>query len=102
VEVESALASHEAVLECAVGSVPDPDMGEEAKAYVVLRSGSTTTVEDLYAFLGDRIASFKVPRYWEVRDALPHTPSEKVAKHELEAGRTSFLTATADLRPARP
>jgi len=48
-----------------------------------------------------RIAPFKVPRYWEIRGSLPPTSSEKVAKHELEAGRASFLDGTADLRLPR-
>lgn len=100
-EVESALASHGAVLECAVAPVPDPDLGEEAKAYVVLRPDADTTVEELHAYLSGRIAPFKVPRYWEVRDSLPRTASEKVAKHRLEAGRTSLLEGTTDLRPWR-
>ncbi len=101
VEVESSLAGHEAVLECAVAPVPDPDLGEEAKAYVVLRPGAHATVEELHAFLASHIASFKVPRYWELRETLPHTASERVAKHELEKGRASFLERTADLRPDR-
>jgi carnitine-CoA ligase len=99
VEIETALVSHVAVLECAVAAVPDPDLGEEAKAYVVLSPDASTTVEELHAFLRARIASFKVPRYWELRDSLPHTASEKVAKHQLEAGRTSFRKGTTDLRP---
>jgi crotonobetaine/carnitine-CoA ligase len=101
VEIETALMSHVAVLECAVAAVPDPDLGEEAKAYVVLSPDADTTVEELHAFLRARIASFKVPRYWELRDSLPHTASEKVAKHQLESGRTSFLEGTTDLRPGQ-
>jgi crotonobetaine/carnitine-CoA ligase len=99
VEIETVLSCHDAVLECAVAPVPDPDLGEEAKAYVVLRPGVKVTVEELHAFLRERLAAFKVPRYWEMRQSLPHTASEKVAKHELEAGRATFLEETADLRP---
>lgn len=100
-EVETVLAGHAAVLECAVAPVPDPDLGEEIKAYVVLRDGATASAEDLHAYLSERIASFKVPRYWEVRGSLPHTPSEKVARRELEAGRASFLELTVDMRTSR-
>jgi carnitine-CoA ligase len=102
VEIETALSAHDAVLECAVAPVPDPDLEEEAKAYVVLRPGVQAAVEHLHEFLRERIAPFKVPRYWEIRESLPHTASEKVAKHELEAGRASFLDGTADLRSRRP
>lgn len=100
-EVESALAAHPAVMECAVAAVPDDDLGEEIKAYVVLRQGASARVEELRAHVAARIAPFKVPRYWELRLELPRTASEKVAKPELEAGRGSFLEATVDLLPPR-
>jgi crotonobetaine/carnitine-CoA ligase len=100
VEIEAALASHDAVVECAVAAVPDADLGEEGKAYVVLREGARASVEELYAYLAGQIAPFKVPRYWEVRASLPHTASEKVAKHELEVDQANVLdNNTVDLRP---
>ena len=98
VEVESALGSHPAIVECAVAPVPDPDLGEEAKAYVVLRPGAATDTRSLHSFLSERLASFKVPRYWEFRASLPHTPSERVAKHELERDREDFRLDTTDMR----
>jgi len=79
--------------------VPDADMGEELKAYVVLLEDATARPHDLAAHLAERLAAFKVPRYWELRDRLPRTPSEKIAKHELERGRAGFLVATTDLGP---
>ncbi len=81
IEIEAALASHHDVIECAVVPVPDPDLGEEIKAYVVASSPVEATV--LGDYLRSKIAIFKVPRYWEFRASLPHTPSEKVAKHQL-------------------
>jgi acyl-coenzyme A synthetase/AMP-(fatty) acid ligase len=39
----------------------------------------------LIDFTRERLAPFKVPRFIEFVDELPHTPSEKVAKHELLA-----------------
>jgi crotonobetaine/carnitine-CoA ligase len=98
IEVETALATHPDVVECAVAPVPDADMGEEAKAYVVRRDTSAAGAVELASYLGDRLASFKVPRYWEFRDELPHTPSERVAKHELELGRADFRDNTVDLK----
>jgi crotonobetaine/carnitine-CoA ligase len=86
VEIETALSTHPGVLECAVAPVPDPDLGEEIKAYVVPRGPAADgpDAEALATFLAERIARFKVPRYWEFRAELPYTPSEKVAKGELE------------------
>jgi carnitine-CoA ligase len=101
-QIETTLCSHQDVVECAVAPVLDPDMGEEIKAYVVRRAGAITGAEDLAAYLGQRLAPFKVPRYWEFRDDLPHTPSERVAKHELEKDRSDFREATIDLRRQVP
>jgi crotonobetaine/carnitine-CoA ligase len=98
VEVETALAAHPDVVECAVAPVPDDDMGEEVKAYVVRRDASAVEATELASYLKDRLARFKVPRYWEFRDALPHTPSERIAKHELEGGRADFRDNTVDLK----
>ena len=100
VEIEAALATHPEVVECAVAPVPDPEMGEEIKAYVVVRNGTTGDARDLASFLRGRLAPFKVPRYWEFRGDLPHTPSEKIAKPKLEEGRDDWKTNTVDLKRA--
>jgi crotonobetaine/carnitine-CoA ligase len=89
-EVEDTLLSHPSVRIAAVVGVPDEIRGEEVKAYLVLTGD--LDAEQAAATLGpyclERIARFKVPRYWEVCDDLPRTPSERVAKPELLAGRT--------------
>jgi crotonobetaine/carnitine-CoA ligase len=97
-EIETTLALHPDVVECAVAPVPDPEMGEEIKAYVVTRQDGVVGAEGLAAFLDGKLARFKVPRFWEFRPSLPHTPSERVAKHELEKGRADHLVDTTDLR----
>ena len=96
-EVEDTLLSHPAVRIAAVVGVPDEVRGEEVKAYLVLvddRDAQRAAAE-LGPFCSERIARFKVPRYWEVRDDLPRTPSERVAKPELRAGRTWDAEASA-------
>lgn len=98
VEIETTLSSHRDVVECAVAPVPDEDVGEEIKAYVVARPDADMDAHALADHALGKIARFKVPRYWEFRASLPHTPSERVAKHELESGRDSFLADTVDLR----
>jgi len=83
-EVESVIEQHPAVLLAAVVAVPDDLRGEEVKAYVVLRDAQARfDPEALAAFVEARLARFKVPRYWERRDDLPRTASERVAKHLL-------------------
>ncbi|WP_238445731.1 AMP-binding protein [Salsipaludibacter albus] len=82
-EVEAALVTHPEVLECAVVAQPDPDLGEELRVVVVPVPGSDPDPTVLHAHLRARLAPFKVPRWWELRDELPHTPSQRVAKHRL-------------------
>ncbi|WP_103336744.1 ATP-dependent acyl-CoA ligase [Amycolatopsis sp. CA-126428] len=81
-EVERALLLHPAVRLAAVVAVPDELRGEEIKAYVVC-DGDRPDPAELAAFCAGKLAYFKVPRFWAFADALPMTPSERVAKGEL-------------------
>lgn len=97
-EVERALLLHPAVRLAAVLAVPDELRGEEIKAYVVLDGH---TAEDLppgtlAEFCATKLAYFKVPRYWAYADALPLTPSERVAKGELRAAATDLRAGAYD------
>jgi crotonobetaine/carnitine-CoA ligase len=96
VEVEFAIRAHPDVLDCAVAPVPDEDLGEEGKAYVVPRPGTKVDPAELREFLAAKLAAFKVPRYYELREDLPRTPSERVVKKELERGRKSWRESTYD------
>ena len=92
IELEAALNAHPAVLESAAFGVPS-DLGEEeVKVVVVFRPGRQASFEELTAFLGERVARFAVPRYFEPRDALPKTPSERVQKHLLKAEGVTAAT----------
>ncbi len=83
-EVEEAIATHPAVVECAVVGVPSDLSEEEIKAFVVTRA--PVSFDDLRAWAARRLAPFKVPRYWQTLDALPRTPTQRVAKHVLPGG----------------
>jgi long-chain acyl-CoA synthetase len=96
VEVEHVLFDHPDVVDAAVVGVPHKTLGEEVKAVVQLRPGSTATVDDIRDFCRKHLADFKVPAYVEIRDEpLPRNPAGKVLKNILRGGETSF-TATAD------
>ena len=86
-EVEEALASHPAVAEAAVVGVPSELSEEEVKAFVVLDGAAE--LADVRAWAAGRLAAFKVPRYVEDVAELPHTPTGRVAKHELPRKRTA-------------
>jgi carnitine-CoA ligase len=85
-EVEEALASHPAVLECAVVGVPSELSEEEVKAFVVPAPGAQLDFAQLRAHVGGLLAAYKVPRYWQALDDLPRTPTSRVAKHRLPTG----------------
>ncbi|MGH9037400.1 MAG: AMP-binding protein, partial [Acidimicrobiia bacterium] len=87
-EVEEALASHPDVAEAAVVGVASDLSEEEVKAFVVLREAASPDPAGLHAWAAERLARFKVPRYLEVVAALPHTPTGRVAKHQLSRERT--------------
>jgi len=83
-EVEQALMTHPAVLECAVYGVPDPKWGEAVAATVVPREGDSPTADDLMAHCRELIAGFKVPRRIEVSaEPLPKSAAGKILKREI-------------------
>jgi crotonobetaine/carnitine-CoA ligase len=82
-EVENAIASHPDVLEVAVVGVPSELTEEEVKAFVVAQPGRTLDMRALHDHASHRLSAFKIPRYWQEVDALPRTPTARVAKHQL-------------------
>ncbi|MDT4940995.1 MAG: carnitine-CoA ligase [Pseudonocardiales bacterium] len=84
IEVEEALAGHPSVVECAVVGVPSELSEDEVKAFVVTTGPADFTA--LREWAAERLAAFKVPRYWQQVAALPRTPTQRVAKHQLPTG----------------
>jgi len=80
-EVEEVLYDHPAVVDCAVFGVPDERSGERLKAMVEARGD--VGVEDLRAFVTERLADYKVPKDWELVDELPRDSAGKVRKRLL-------------------
>ncbi|HZQ80608.1 MAG TPA: AMP-binding protein [Gaiellaceae bacterium] len=87
-EVEDALASHPAVRECAVVGVPHPVVGEEVVALVVAHGCSP---EELKAYARERVAAYKYPRLVVLVDELPHGPTGKVQRREIDRNALSDL-----------
>ena len=84
IEVERAIFSHPAVLECAVVAAPDEQWGEVPAAFVVRKPGHKLEEADLSEYLRGRIARFKIPRRFQFADQpLPKTGTGKILKREL-------------------
>jgi len=82
-EVEGVLCACPGVLEVAVVGVEHPVLGEDTCAFVVLRDGESVSAQQLEAFARERLADFKVPRRYELVEALPRNALGKVLKREL-------------------
>ena len=83
-EVESALARHPAVAQCAVIGVPDQRWGERVHAVIVPKPGADVTADDIVVHCRTLIAGYKCPRSVEVStEALPLSAAGKVLKSIL-------------------
>ncbi|HWP35836.1 MAG TPA: benzoate-CoA ligase family protein [Thermodesulfobacteriota bacterium] len=88
VEVEAALVAHPAVLEAAVVGATDDDRLVKPKAFVVLKDpgqAGAALAEELKAFVKDRLAPYKYPRWIEFVPELPKTATGKIQRFKLRA-----------------
>src|SRR4029079_5028910 len=94
VEVENVLFDFPDGIDHAGVGVPHKVMGEEVKAVVQLKAGSTATADDIRAFCREHLADFKVPEYVELRsEPLPTNPARQQLKSVLRGGDSAFATA---------
>jgi long-chain acyl-CoA synthetase len=82
--IEQAVYEHPQVEEAAVIGIPDAYRGEAAKVFVKLKEGAPGfTLEELNAFLADKIGRHEMPAALEIRASLPRSPVGKLSKLEL-------------------
>ena len=84
-EIEHALLASPEVADCAVFGIPDEEYGEALAAAVVPSAGHVPTPESLRTWLRERLASYKIPKVYELRGSLPREAMGKVFKNELRA-----------------
>ena len=82
-EVEATLVQHPAVLEAAVIGKADAEGLVKTKAFVVLKPGGTANEAELKAFVKDRLAPYKYPRFIEFVSDLPKTATGKIQRFKL-------------------
>jgi long-chain acyl-CoA synthetase len=95
--IEEAVYEHPAVAEVVVIGVADAYRGEAAKAFVQLKPGAERfTLDELRAFLADKIGKHEMPAHLEFREALPKTAVGKLSKKELIEEERAKLKAAAE------
>jgi long-chain acyl-CoA synthetase len=82
--IEEAIYQHPSVAEACVIGVPDQYRGQSPKAFVALKQGSPALgLDELKAFLRDKLGKHEMISELELRDALPRTPVGKLSKKDL-------------------
>jgi benzoate-CoA ligase len=82
-EVESTLVQHSAILEAAVIGKQDTDGLTKTKAFIVLKPGQSLTEAEVKAFVKERLAPYKYPRFIEFMAELPKTATGKIQRFRL-------------------
>jgi len=82
-EIEQAICEHPSVLMAAVLSIPDEKFQEVGYAFVAAVPGDEILPEELKVFLSERIANFKIPKYFEILPQLPILANSKIDKQSL-------------------
>jgi acyl-CoA synthetase (AMP-forming)/AMP-acid ligase II len=82
-EIEAVLHHHPQIMDVAVFGIPDEEWGESVYAILQPRAGQELDLAEIQAFAAERLASYKRPRAYEVRDELPRTEAGKLLKRVL-------------------
>jgi crotonobetaine/carnitine-CoA ligase len=93
-EIDSAIACHPDVMECAAIGVPAELGEEEILAVVVARPGAKLTTAQVHSHAAGLLSAIKQPRYIVLVDSLPHTGSLKIAKFRLKPATELLRQAT--------
>jgi fatty-acyl-CoA synthase len=82
-EIEEFLYTHPLISDVQVIGVPDKKYGEELMAWIKLKTGTSSTPEEIRAFCEGKIARFKIPKYIKFVDEFPMTVSGKIQKYKM-------------------
>jgi len=103
-EIESVVNEHPAVLESAAVGVPSELGDEDVKLYIVLKLGMQLDYMEFLEWCDKRLPYYMVPRYIEIVDELPKTPTQRIQRYILkERGvGNAFDAVKAGFKPSKP
>lgn len=90
-EIEDFLLTHPKVSQVSIVGVPDRVFGEQLCAWVNPRSGMSVTEQELRDYCKEKIAHFKIPKYWLFRDVFPMTVTGKIQKFAMRDQSVEIL-----------
>lgn len=99
-EVEEFLYTHPDIKEVQVFGIPHQKYGEEVCAWVQLRDGASSSVEEIKAFCRDQITHFKIPTLIRFVDAFPMTVTGKIQKFKMREAMEQELKSMLQHEPA--
>ncbi|MDZ5474492.1 AMP-binding protein [Bacillus sp. 31A1R] len=82
-EIEEFLYTHPKVLDVQVVGVPDSVYGEEVSAWIILKEGQQSSVDEIKDYCKGKISRHKIPKYIDFTEAYPMTASGKIQKYRL-------------------
>lgn len=82
-ELEETLLTHSAISFAAVVGIPDDRLGEEVKAFIILKDGAAASESEIVEWCQQHMAAYKYPRHVQICETLPMTATGKILKREL-------------------
>ena len=101
-EIETVLAKHADVADVAAFAVASELTEDEVMVVLVPKPGHELDLDEIVAFCGERMPAYMVPRYLEIADALPRTPTGKIEKFRLRARGPGEATVDRSQAVGRP
>jgi fatty-acyl-CoA synthase len=90
-EIEEFYLTHEKVRDVQVVGVPDQRYGEEACAYIILKKGASSTIDEMREYGNAHMAKHKVPRYFVFVNEFPMNAAGKILKYKMREDATEKI-----------
>ncbi len=83
-ELENVLNRHPKIWEAAVVGVSDQNVGEEVRAFIVIKPNEAMTANEIKQFVANWLGADKVPQNFKFIESMPHSPTGKILRGLLK------------------